>query len=244
MKLDHIFSSLSTAYRKGHSCETTLLHLTDDWTLAIDRKELVCVVSTDMSKAFDSLSHSPTLTKLEAYGFESSGLDLMRSFFNNRQNRVRLGNKESNWYQMSRGCPRGSSFGPLLWNLFQNDLSCSITSANLSIYVDDHQLYTSGTSFTAVREALEQEGQLAASWYRDNFLLANPDKFQAMILYPRRKDGRVITNTDYIKLLGVHIDCSMNFSGHISELCKKVSKKVGILMRLRNLVPCSAISLL
>ena len=47
--------------------------------------------------------------------------------------------------------------------------------------------------------------------------------------------------TDCIKLLGVHIDRSMNFSGHISELCKKGSKKVGILMRLRNLVPCSAI---
>ena len=57
------------------------------------------------------------------------------------------------------------------------------------MYVDDHQLYTfSGTNFTAVREALEEESQLAASWYRDNFLLANPDKFQAMILYPRNID--------------------------------------------------------
>ena len=110
MKLDHIFYSLSTAYRKGHSCETTLLRLNEDWKLAIDRKELVCILSTDMSKAFDSLSHSPTLTKLE------------------------------------------------------------------------------GTNFTAVREALEQEDQLAASWYRDNFLLANPDKFQAMILYNRNTD--------------------------------------------------------
>ena len=53
MKLDHIFSSLSTAYRKGHSCETTLLRLNEDWKLAIDRKELVCILSTDMSKAFD-----------------------------------------------------------------------------------------------------------------------------------------------------------------------------------------------
>ena len=57
------------------------------------------------------------------------------------------------------------------------------------MYVDDHQLYTfSGTNFTVVREALEQEGQLAAYWYRDNFLLANPDKFQAMILYNRNID--------------------------------------------------------
>ena len=188
MKLDHIFSSLSTAYRKEHSCETNLLRLTEDWKLAIDRKELVCILSIDMSKAFDSLSHSPTLTKLEAYGFESSALDLKRSFFSNRQNRVRLENTESNWYQLSRACPQGSSFNLLFWNLFQNDLLCSITTVKLSMYVDYHQLYTSGTKFTAVREALEQEGQLAASLYRDNFLLANPDKFQAMILYTRSID--------------------------------------------------------
>ena len=53
-------------------------------------------------------------------------------------------------------------------------------------------------------------------------------------------DVRVITNTDYIKLLGVHIDYSMNISNHISELCNKVCKKVGILVRLRNFFPCLA----
>ena len=79
-------------------------------------------------------------------------------------------------------------FNPLLWNVFQNDLPCSITTAKLSIYVDEHQLYTSRTNFTAEREALEQEDQLAASWYRDNVLLPNPDKFQAMILYNRDID--------------------------------------------------------
>ena len=77
---------------------------------------------------------------------------------------------------------------PMLWNVFQKDQPCSITTAKLSIYADDHQLYTSGTNFTAVGEALEQEDQLAASWYRDNFLLPNPDKFQAMTLYNRNID--------------------------------------------------------
>ena len=54
-------------------------------------------------------------------------------------------------------------------------------AAKLSMNADDHQLYTSGTNFAAVREALPQEGQLALSSYRDNFLLANPE-FQAMMI--------------------------------------------------------------
>ena len=54
-------------YRKNHSCETTLVRLTEDWKHAIDRKELVTILSTDMSKAFDPLSHNLVIKKLKAY---------------------------------------------------------------------------------------------------------------------------------------------------------------------------------
>ena len=70
-----------TAYRKRHSYETALLMLIEDWKQAVDSKQLVSVLSTDMSKAFDSLSHSPPVKKLEAYGFGGRSLNLMRSFF-------------------------------------------------------------------------------------------------------------------------------------------------------------------
>ena len=58
-----------TAYRRHHSCQTTLLRLVEDWKSAVDRKELVYILTTDMSKAFDSLCHSLIVKKLEAYGF-------------------------------------------------------------------------------------------------------------------------------------------------------------------------------
>ena len=43
-----------------------------------------------------------------------------------------------------------------------------------------------------------------------------------------------------MKLLGVYIDENLNFAGHISELCMRASQKVGMLVRLRNLIPCNA----
>ena len=252
-KFDPTLYSRMTAYRKRHSCETTLIRLTEDWKQAIDRRELVCVLSTDMRRrSIQLISHSLILKKLEAYGFTPASLNLMRSFFENLMIRVKLGNTRSEWKEMIRGCPQGSSFGPLLWNLFQNDMAHHVNNeANLTMYADDHQMYTSGTDFSTVRNSLEMEGQKAASWYKDNYLLANRDKFQALTINPRNVDtnsqsrnihidGQVINNTDHIKLLSVYIDESINFSTHISQLSKKASRKVGVLMRLRNLIPCSA----
>ena len=93
-----------------------------------------------MSKAFDSVLPSLTVAKLGAYGFNDKSLQLLRSCFKDRLKRVKVGKATSDWNVMKRGCPQGSSFGPTLWNLYQNDLSYHINEiANLNMYADDHQ---------------------------------------------------------------------------------------------------------
>jgi hypothetical protein len=64
----YLYSKL-TAYRKTHSCETTLIGSTEEWRQAADRKGNVAVLSTDMSKAFDSLHLSLMIKKLERMDF-------------------------------------------------------------------------------------------------------------------------------------------------------------------------------
>ena len=211
----------------------------------------MAVLSTDMSKAFDSLCHTLVIKKLDAYGFGSRSLHLIRSFLDERYNRVKLDNISSEWKSMLRGCPQGSSFGPLLWNLFQNDMSFLVKESNLTMYADDHQLYSAGTKYNTVMSNLSTQGKLAMSWYRDNFLLANSDKFQCLSINPRNIDrenqdtvlhigDEGITSTPFIKLLGVEIDGNFDFTSHISNICTKTSQKVGVLMRLRNLIPNKA----
>ena len=102
---------------------------------------------------------------------------------------------------MERGCPQRSSFGPLLWNMFQNDMAFQIKDSNLTMYADDHQLYVAGKNHEAVESRLKTQGQLALSWYKNNFLLANPDKFQSLTINPRNIDlgnkGNVLTIDDH-----------------------------------------------
>ena len=127
--------------------------------MAADNKEYVTALSTDMSKAFDSLHPALMIQKLKAYGFSEASQNLMRSFLERRRNRVKLQEAHSAWKERKRGCPQGSSFGPLLWNLFQNDLSLHRQSANLFMYADDHQIYTSDSDMLKSTQTLRRQRQ-------------------------------------------------------------------------------------
>ena len=63
-----ILSDFISAYRKNYSCESTLLLLTEDWRAGLDNKELVTVISLDLSKAFYCVPYELLLAKLKAYG--------------------------------------------------------------------------------------------------------------------------------------------------------------------------------
>ena len=130
---DPILYQRISAYKRHHSCQTTLLSLVEDGKSAVDRKELAYILTTDIS------SHSLIVKKLGAYGFEHNSLNLLK-YFDNRLNRVKIGNVTSDWKKIF-ACPQGSCFGPLLWNLFQNDMCFQDTNANLSMQADDHQMY-------------------------------------------------------------------------------------------------------
>ncbi|KAK3744231.1 hypothetical protein QZH41_004610 [Actinostola sp. cb2023] len=213
-----------TAYRKGHSCETTLIALVEEWKKAVDDKGMVGVLSTDMSKAFDSLHHPLLLSKLEAYGFSSDATSLLQSYFLDRHCKVRITtDSTSDWIEVKRGCPQGSNLGPLLWNVFQNDLSFSVNKGKLMMYADDHQLYTTGKNVNEVQSTLNEEGKSISGWYQTNQLQGNLTKYQVLNIGPKQQDkvldvtmmNTCIKQDKVMKLLGVSIDENLDFSHHM-----------------------------
>ena len=93
--------------------------------------------------------------------------------------------------------------------------------------------------------ALNNEAVIVTDWYRNNFLLANKDKFQAIFLAPRAKDTsetRVTVDHEeieclnFLKLLGVVLDNKLNFRDYVKLMCSKANSKTGVLARMRKLV--------
>ena len=83
-------------------------------------KEYATVLSTDMTKAFDSLHFALMIQKLKAYGSSEASQNLMRSFLKRKGNRVKLGKRTAH------GKNKKGLFTRLflrVWNLLQNDLS-------------------------------------------------------------------------------------------------------------------------
>ena len=117
-----ILLKLQCGFRTGYSAQHCLVAMLEKWKSAVDNKKTFGALLTNLSKAFDCLSHDLLLAKLNAYGFNLPVLRLIQSYLSKRKQRTKINSEFSSWEEILFGIPQGSILGPLLFNIFLCDL--------------------------------------------------------------------------------------------------------------------------
>ena len=153
----------------------------------------------DLSKVYWLLPHNLLIAKFEAYGIGKSGLNLLLNYLSNRKQRTKVNSSYSDWYDIIRGVPQGSILGPLLFNLFINDLFLFLERTNICNFADDNTIYRCDSVLEIILEDLQHDMKILLNWFKINSMKPNPNKFQFMIL---GKGSRlpVILNINNIKI--------------------------------------------
>lgn len=242
-----VITTAQYGFRSGVSTETALLHQKELILGNIEARKLTLGVFIDFTKAFDRIDHQTLLEKLFYYGIRGIALDLIESYLSDRYQCVSINRQTSMPKKIKRGVPQGSILGPLLFNLYINDIVNVDHSITYIIYADDTSLFFTGTNIDDLIKAANKTLVNFSKWSCQNSLQINSSKTKAVLF---RAKGITCTYTqklmlnnfnielsETVKTLGVIFHQHMFWNSHTEQLCIKLRKALGVLRRCQSFLP-------
>ena len=128
------------------------------------------------------------IAKLETYSLGEKTKSYICSYLTNRNQCVRINDTKSDFQKIISGVPQGSITGPILFIFSINDLFFFVSSASMHNFADDNSLSAAAKTVTELKNTLQSESEVIINWFKNNKMIVNPEKFQAIILDKQKRD--------------------------------------------------------
>lgn len=244
----NLMSKKQFGFTENTGVNDALYDLLNEVYSSLNNKLKCLTIFMDMAKGFDVIPHHILLKKLYKMGFRGVSYDLIKSYLSNRTQITKItkeqGSETVNIHSTQKvieyGVPQGSLLGPLLFNIYINDLLKLDLEGSCGAYADDTRV----TVTAETDSALYIKGNLIfaciRTWLRDNLLTLNLNK-TCYIQYNHRNldTGNGITDismVEEVKYLGVYIDAKLRWQKHIDYTGKRLRKTIYKFVQLRPIL--------
>lgn len=237
----NILSPSQHGFREGRSTISALINILDFIYKNLDQGNKVAALFIDLSKAFDCVDHDVLLKKIECYGLRGKCSKLLKSYLANRKQFVDFLGTRSKELTVDIGVPQGSVLGPLLFILYTNDLVNSL-STFYTAFADDVSIIVSDKQIEKLTDKLNTNLLCLNQYFENSKLTMNQDKTFIMQFHPVSKKyissllirykSKSIQQVISHKVLGIHLDLSLDWKSHVSYVCKNCASNCFALKRL------------
>ena len=236
---NHILNPNQHGFVKSKSCATCLLELMEYVTTCKDNGHSVLVIYFDISKAFDCVPHKRLISRLKAIGIRDPLLSWFRSFLCGRTQAVRLGDKTSSVKSVTSGVIQGSVLGPLLFNIYTNDIPGIFHSGKVFMFADDIKVvYTlekskKDATYDCIHDDLESLRKWSQNWIltfnpsKCNYAYTGHDAIPQDISFCDTQLQRVNITRD----LGIFYSLELTFAPHIAHITARCNRLTGQIHR-------------
>jgi hypothetical protein len=247
MENNLLLTNQQFGYRTKRSTEHAATLFLDDIRKEIDSEKLVGAIFLDLSRAFDTISHSMLIAKLKSYGISDKEIIWFNDYLFHRRQTVQIASELSSPEPVFSGVPQGSILGPLLFIIYFNDLPDCLTAAKVVMYADDTVIYFANKEVPTIEECLNSEFIKLSKYFNDSELIVNfkKGKTESMLFGTTKKlskiarnleikyRGNVINNTSRYEYLGNLIDPALNLNENFQRWYKKASGRIRFLSKVR-----------
>ena len=221
----NLLSLSQYGFRNKSSTELAILDICSHISNNFESKLFTAGVFIDLSKAFDSLDHNILIQKMNNYGIRGTPLKWFCSYLSDRYHYVQIENKKSKVLKVVRGVPQGSILGPILFNIYINDICNCSSILKMVLFADDTTVLLSNSDANELARLMTLELDKLYLWTKYNKLNINFDKTCCILFGPKIRtnpinikiffNNNLIKNVSSTKFLGIIITSNLSWLDHI-----------------------------